>query len=191
MLRDQPSPVLSDSTGSTLPRLWLFTDQRNDSQLERAILRMPRGSGIVFRHYHLDERSRRKRFECVRKLARRRGHIVFLAGSSALARLWRADGVHGGVSCRSSHLGLLRSVPVHNPQEIHQANRAGAAIFFLSPIFTTRSHPGQRPLNPVQARRLAALCNGAVIFLGGMNRRLYRARKMQLIHGWAAIDGLT
>ena len=191
MLRDQPSPVLSDSTGSTLPRLWLFTDQRNDSQLERAILRMPRGSGIVFRHYHLDDSSRRKRFETVRKQARRRGHIVFLAGSPALARLWRADGIHGRISRRSANRGLLCSAPVHNPREIHQANRAGAAIFFLSPIFVTASHPGQRPLNPLQARRLTALCKGGVIFLGGMNRRLYRARKMQRIHGWAAIDALT
>jgi len=191
MLRDQPSTVLPEPAGFALPQIWLFTDKRNDRDLDRTILRLPRGSGIIFRHYHLDEQSRRQRFESVRKTARRRGHMVFLAGSPALARRWRADGVHGRLSRRALNHGLLHSAPVHNAQEIHQANRAGAAIYFLSPVFATRSHPGQRPLNPAQVRRLAALCNGVVIFLGGMNQRRYRARKNSSSHGWAAIDALS
>ena len=189
MLLDQPSPVLPDPAGPALPQIWLFTDQRNDGQLERAIRRLPRGSGIVFRHYHLDGALRRARFETVKKLARRGGHLVFLAGSPALARLWRADGVHGGANRHSR--GLMRSTPVHNAQEIHQANRSGAAVYFLSPVFATRSHPGQRPLNPLQVRRLAALCDGAVILLGGMSQRRYRSRKSAPTHGWAAIDALN
>ena len=191
MLRDQPSTTLPTPAGSAPPRIWLFTDQRNDERLERTILQLPRGSGIVFRHYHLDETSRRKRFESVRKLARRRGHILFLAGSPTLSMRWRADGVYGRTSSRSQTRRLPLSVPVHNAREIHQANRAGAALVFLSPIFATRSHPGQRPLNPLQARHLAALSRGAVIFLGGMGRRLYRSRKNHLVHGWAAIDAFS
>ncbi len=188
MLRDQPCSALPDSTDPALPRVWLFTDQRNDDCLGQAIRRLPRGSGIVFRHYHLPEALRWTRFETVRKLARRRGHVVILAGSPALARRWRADGVHGRMCRRSARRGLLHSAPVHNAAEIRQANRAGAHICFLSPVFATRSHPGQPPLNPLQVRRLAALCDGAVIYLGGMNRSRYRARKSHLIHGWAAID---
>ena len=84
--------------------------------------------------------------------------------------------------------GLLHSVAVHNALEVQQANRAGADIFFLSPVFATRSHPGQPPLNLLQTGRLAALCSGAVIYLGGMNPRRYHARKNHLTHGWAAID---
>ncbi|AMO70475.1 thiamine phosphate synthase [Sphingorhabdus sp. M41] len=169
----------------------MFTDARNDALLEQLVLRLPRGSGIVFRHYHLRETSRRKRFETVKKLARRRGHILFLAGSPALARRWRADGVHGRVQRRTNMGGMPHSVPVHNALEIQQANRVCADIYFLSPVFTTRSHPGQQPLNPLQTRRLAALCNGAVIYLGGMNEYRYRMRKNHLTHGWAAIDALS
>lgn len=191
MLRDQPCPVLSAQIRPTLPRIWLFTDERNDALLDQAILRLPRGSGIVFRHYHLREASRRARFETVKKLARRRGHILFLGGPPALARRWRADGLHGHIKRRSNMTGLLHSAPVHDAGEIQQANRVGADIYFLSPVFATRSHSGQRPLNPLQTRRLAALCNGAVIYLGGMNRHRYRARKNHLIHGWAAIDALS
>jgi len=188
MLRDQPCPILSNSRRSALPRIWLFTDERNEALLEQAIQRLPRGSGIVFRHYHLQEPSRRARFATVQKLARRRGHILFLAGSAALARRWRADGVHGRLQRRSAMAGLLHSAPVHDAGEVQRANRSGADIFFLSPIFATRSHPGQRPLNHAQTRRLAALCNGAVIYLGGMNQQRYRARKSRLTQGWAAID---
>ncbi|WP_339822084.1 thiamine phosphate synthase [uncultured Parasphingorhabdus sp.] len=191
MLRDQPCPLLPDQRGSILPRIWLFTDERNDAFLEHSIRQLPRGSGIVFRHYHLPEPSRRARFETVRKLARRRGHIILLAGSPAQARLWGADGVHRRALRRSGIGRLLHSAPVHDAREIQQANRVGADFYFLSPVFATRSHPGQRPLNPLQARRLAALSNGAVIYLGGMNGRRYRARKNHLIHGWAAIDALS
>lgn len=190
MLRDQPRPHLPDQTGATLPTLWLFTDERNDALLEQSIRKLPRGSGIVFRHYHLPEAERRVRFETVRKLVRRRGHVLLLAGSAALARAWKADGLHGRSGRRTLVHGLLHSAPVHNGREIAQANRAGADLFFLSPIFTTRSHPGQRPLSPLQTRRLAAMCHGPVIYLGGMNRHRYHARKNRLSHGWAAIDAL-
>ena len=157
MLRDQPSTVLPEPAGFALPQIWLFTDKRNDRDLEQTILRLPHGSGIIFRHYHLDEQSRRQRFESVRKTARRRGHMVFLAGSPVLARRWRADGVHGRLSLRALNRGLLHSAPVHNAQD----------------------------------RRLAALCTGVVIFLGGMDQRRYRARKNSSSHGWAAIDALS
>jgi len=114
-----------------------------------------------------------------------------LAGSPALARRWRADGVHGRFRRRSIIGRLLYSAPVHDVREISQANRAGVDLYFLSPIYPTRSHPGRRPLNALQARRLAARCNGLVIGLGGMDARRYRLRKDLPVHGWAAIDALS
>jgi thiamine-phosphate pyrophosphorylase len=36
-----------------LPTIWLLSDARNDAVLESALKRLPRGSGFVFRHYHL------------------------------------------------------------------------------------------------------------------------------------------
>ncbi|PHR21751.1 MAG: thiamine phosphate synthase [Sphingopyxis sp.] len=191
MLRDQPCPQSPTPKNAVLPRIWLFTDERNDARLDDAIIRLPRHSGIIFRHYHLPEHLRRARFEAVKSLARRQGHLVFLAGSSALAKRWHADGVHGRGERRGATTGLLHSAPVHCAREIHQANRSGTDLFFLSPIFATRSHPGQRPLNPLQVKRLAALCNGKVIYLGGMDQQRYRRRKNVLVHGWAAISALS
>lgn len=191
MLRDHPHFIRACPLALDLPRLWLFTDERNDRHLAPAIRRLPRGSGIVFRHHHLSSPLRHARFETIKKLARRGGHMVLLAGPPALARRWRADGVHGRAPVRSATGRLWHSAPVHNAREIRKANRAGADIFFLSPVFATRSHVGQRPLNPLQVRRLAALCNGAVLLLGGMNRDRYRQRQSRLTHGWAAIDAFS
>ena len=36
------------------PSVWLLSDARNDAGLERALKALPRGSGFIYRHYHLD-----------------------------------------------------------------------------------------------------------------------------------------
>ena len=78
-----------------LPQIWLLSDARNDAVLERALRHLPRGSGFVFRHYHLPEAERRARFRRLARIARGRGIAVILAGSAALARRWGAAGSYG------------------------------------------------------------------------------------------------
>jgi thiamine-phosphate pyrophosphorylase len=68
--------------------MWLVSDARNDALLERAIARLPRGSGLIFRHYHLDEAARRQRFATLARLIRARGGRAVLAGSMTQARRW-------------------------------------------------------------------------------------------------------
>lgn len=181
------------SSGQTLPdpalpALWLISDARNDARLEYAIARLPRGSGLVFRHYHLDPRARRARFEELRRLARSRGIVVALADSPATARRWRADAVYGPPGRMTGAQQLLRLVTAHSFREIGAARRAGANGIVLSPVFPTRSHPGAPTLGPVRARLLVRHAGVPVILLGGMTPR--RARHIAA-HGWAAIDGLT
>lgn len=160
-----------------LPDLWLISDARNDAVLERALRRLPRGSGFVFRHYHLDAEARRARFEALRKAAKARGHVVVLAGTAAEARRWRADGSYGP-------RGSLATA--HSLREIGRASRAAAVL--LSPVFPTRSHPGASTLGPARFRLLAARAKVPVIALGGMDAR--RARRLRH-RKWAAIDGLS
>ena len=160
-----------------LPALWLVSDARNDAGLEAALRRLPRGSGFIFRHYHLSEPERRVRFTTLARLARARGHLVALSGSRVLARRWGADLAYGAD-------GDL--VPVHSLREIGRATRAAALL--LSPVFATRSHPGAEPLGALRFRLLAARAQVPVIALGGLNARA--ARRLDWPH-WAAIDGLA
>ena len=42
-----------------LPRLWMMTDERQGDALWSALERLPRGAGVVFRHYSLPAAARR------------------------------------------------------------------------------------------------------------------------------------
>jgi thiamine-phosphate pyrophosphorylase len=183
--------------------LWLLSDERNDAVLEHALLRLPRGSGLVYRHYHLAPAERRQRFEELARIARRRGHLVIVAGDI----LRSADGRYGPPSSRRepgsraakpgldgtrSRLSPGRQgiflATAHSLREIGLANRLRADAVLLSPAFPTRSHLGARTLGPLRFRLLAAHARMPVIALGGMTARA--ARRLGWPR-WAAIDGLS
>lgn len=168
------------------PDLWLVSDTRNDDVLERVLARLPRGCGLIFRHYHLAEPERRTRFKALRRAAHRHGHCIVLSGSLRQARAWRADGIYGGPGGLARTPGLLRLATVHSLRELAAANRARADAVLLSPVFATRSHPGAKPLGLLRFRLLAARAATPVIALGGMNK--HRARRLNWCK-WAAIDG--
>ena len=158
-----------------LPRLWLMTDERQGEALWDTLERLPKGSGLVFRHYRLAPDERRRLFERVRKVARRR-RLLLLAGGTGIG----ADGVHGGLGKG------LRSASAHNLRELKAAERSGASLVFLSPAFPTRSHPHHRALGPVRFGLISRHARIPVIALGGVDA--HKARRLPHIYGWAGID---
>ena len=173
----------------SFPDLWLISDERNDAGLEDALRHLPRGSGFIYRHYHLPPGERAARWLDLRRVARARGHVTILADSSPTAREWGADGIYGAPRALYPKTGdLLTLATAHGLADIGLANRMRADAVLLSPAFATRSHPEAANLGPLRFRRLAARAQMPVIALGGMNpqsaRRLDWAR-------WAAIDGLS
>ena len=168
-------------TRQPLPTTWLMTDERMGDSLFAAIGRLPAGSGIVFRHYSLPEAERRALFDRVRVAAR--GHLLLLAGPAALAASWGADGSHGGGPGAGLH-----STPVHGLGEIRAAERDGAGLLFLSPVFATRSHPDARPLGLEGFGELVRETRLPVIALGGMDAARARETAALGAHGWAGID---
>lgn len=172
---------------SSLPDIWLVTDQRNDDALEHVLARLPRGSGMIFRHYHLPPGARRARFDSLARLARKHAHTVVLSGTAGQAREWGATGAYGPPERLARGPKMFRLVTVHSLREIGAAKRARADAIVLAPAFATRSHPDATPLGPVRFRLLAARSRGTVIALGGMNRA--RARRLGA-RNWAAIDGI-
>ena len=172
-----------------LPDLWLLTDARNDAALEAALARLPRGSALVYRHYHLPPEERIARYRSLARLARSRGHLVILAESALTAKEWGADGIYGSPrSLGPRRAGLISVATVHSLRELAQARAMRADAVMLSPAFATNSHPGASSLGPVRFRLLAARAAVPVIALGGMTRAA--ARRLQWPR-WAAIDGLS
>jgi thiamine-phosphate pyrophosphorylase len=173
---------------SGLPALWLLSDARNDAALERALRRLPRGSGFIYRHYHLPPGKRIARWFALLRIARARGHLAILADSALTAREWGADGHYGAPRALYPTRAMLTLATAHSLREIAEANRARADAVLLSPVLPTRSHPGAAPLGPLRFRLLAARAAMPAIALGGLNRRA--ARRLRW-HRWAAIDGLS
>jgi len=102
-------------------------------------------------------------------LARSRELLLLLGGTAELAVAWGADGSHG----RGPGEGL-RSAPVHDLREIREAERDGAALLFLSPVFATRSHPEARPLGPAMFKPLNETTAeaDARMYVDELNRRM-------------------
>lgn len=167
-------------------RIWLVSDARNDRRLERTLHSLPRGSGLIFRHYHLPARQRIARFLTLRRICRARGHLAVLAGSARAARKAGADGCYGAPATVAAGPALLRLVSAHDLGELASAARARAAAVLLSPVFPTRTHPGAATLGPVRFLLMARRSPIGVIALGGMSARV--ARRMPGT-AWAAIDG--
>ena len=78
-----------------LPDLWLISDERNDAGLDDALRRLPRGSGFIYRHYHLSPEQRVARWFELARIGRARSHVLVLADSAQTALEWGADGLYG------------------------------------------------------------------------------------------------
>lgn len=172
----------------SLPSLWLVSDARNDAVIERVLARLPRGSGLIFRHYHLPPAERRARFDRLARAARRFGHVVVLSGDARTARCWGADGAYGAAERLARGPQMIRLATVHSMRELAQAHRARADAALLSPVFPTASHPGGRAIGPMLWKLIALHSRLPVIALGGMTAGRARAYR---ITRWAAIDGLS
>jgi len=171
-----------------LPRLWLMTDERQGETLWSAVERLPRGAGIVFRHYGLPQAQRAEMLKRLRRIAKRK-ELVLVAAGNARVSPFSTDGCHGRPARGAGH-DIIHTASAHDLPEIRAAERSGANLIFLSPAFATRSHPGVRPLGPLRFMLLAKQARVPVIALGGMDA--HRARRLGgSIYGWAAIDAWT
>jgi thiamine-phosphate pyrophosphorylase len=168
-----------------LPRLWLMTDERMGDALWTALDRLPRRSGVVFRHYRLSLGERRALLAKVAKVAHRRGLVLVRAGEQRLGR--GEAGVHGG----RARQGLVATRAAHSRREAIAAIRQGADALFVSPIFPTRSHPHARTLGPVRLGLMIRDLRVPVIALGGMNARRAKSLAALGVYGWAGIDAWT
>lgn len=168
----------------SLPKIWLMTDERLGDALLPSIAALPKGSGIVFRHYSLEPRARAALLRKVSAVARRHRHVLVVGGLPIAAPVRRVAGRHGRVR------GAI-TAPVHSRREAITAKRMGADLIFVSPVFATRSHPGATTLGRVRFGLLIRDLGMRVIALGGMTKASARGFKAMKIYGWAAISALA
>ncbi|HTR16648.1 MAG TPA: thiamine phosphate synthase [Acetobacteraceae bacterium] len=174
------------------PVLWLFTDAARMPDPCPAIRRLPRGlSGVVFRHDGVPGRA--ALLGAVAALCRARGLALVVAGDARLAAAARA-GVHLRRGRRPPVRTLRRrlvTASAHGRAELLRAARAGADLVFLSPAFTTASHPGASALGPLRWRILARCAPVPVLALGGVDGRRAALLPRRGCAGVGAISALA
>jgi thiamine-phosphate pyrophosphorylase len=169
--------------------LWYFTDSGRAPDPLPTIAGLPRfRAGVVFRH---DDAPNRAALAAeVAKLCKSRGITLVIAGNTRLAARLGA-GVHLRGGRRPDHFwprGLVTS-SAHDGAEIRRARLSGAEIVFISPVFATASHPGERCLGPVKWARLARLAGGSAYALGGITGG--NIRRLRAAKGVGAITALS
>lgn len=158
-----------------------MTDERMGEGLWEALERLPRGGGVVFRHYATPAGERRRLFARMAQVARRRRLVLVRAGAQAMRG---EDGIHN----RQQTGRGLATFAVHDVRDAVSARRAGVDLVFVSPVFATQSHPRAKGLGVARLGLLLRSIRMPTVALGGMDaRRFGRLRGLRL-HGWAGID---
>jgi thiamine-phosphate pyrophosphorylase len=155
-----------------------MTDPRMGEALWSALERLPRGAGVVVRHY--DSSDRDALIVRIAKIARRRGLVMVVAHGRGRQHVHNA---------RRGWGGGLQTAAAHSQRDAIAAIRRGADAVFVSPVFATRSHPGARALGRVRFGLVSRGLGVPVIALGGMDAR--RAKSLPGAYGWAGIDAWT
>jgi thiamine-phosphate pyrophosphorylase len=176
--------------GRGLPALLLLTDEVRLPDPLAAAARLPRGAGVILRHYGAPDRAALA--ARLAALCRRRGLLLLVAEDWRLAAAVRADGVHLPERPQRrfrGRPGWLVTAAAHSAPALIRAARRGADAALLSPAFPTRSHPGRPALGPARFARLAHAAPLPVYALGGVDERT--AARLRGAVGVAANGALT
>lgn len=167
-----------------LPALLLMSDETRLADPLAALARLPRGAGLVYRHYRARDRARAARALVAK--AKARGVRILVAGDRRLARRVGAAGVHVpealigtllAAAPRSLRKMAIVTMAAHSVRAVFRAARAGADAAIVGPVFRTESHPQAAPLGPLRFARICRLSPIPVYAVGGIAPKT--ARRLQ------------
>ena len=184
-------PVQGKRVG--LPTLFAMTDEARDADPFPLINSLPKGAGLIFRHYAHPARTD---LACRVVTACRKSSLkCLIAGDPEIARKSGADGLH----LPEYQLTWAR-YPAFRPQNwlitgaahsafsLHRAEALNLDAVLLSPVFPTASHPGGKALGLMNFMKLCRTSSIPVIALGGV--QAHQARRLKLA-GAAGLAGIS
>lgn len=161
-----------------------------------AIVRgLPRGWGVIYRHFGAPERERVARR--LAELCRKRKLVFLVSGDLELARRVKADGVHWpermAIARGSRPRQWIETAAAHSRRGIARAARLGMDAAIVSTVFASRSPTATKPMGSVRFHALARRPPLPLYALGGVNSETagrILAPANARIAGWAAVEGL-
>ena len=159
-----------------MPSVWLMTDDQRLADPIAAAKAIPKGWGLIFRHY--DAINRADLASRTAAVCRSRGVILHVAGGWRLASQVGASGIHFQEKASRHQLlapmqlwrrqGKRMTVSAHGSRGLAQARSLRADAVLLSPVYVTLSHPNKRPLGAMRFSALARRARLPVLALGGV-----------------------
>lgn len=177
--------------------VFFFTDRKRCADLNLAIKKLPKNSAVIFREYDLDEVSREKLAREIIAICRERNHKILIGKNVELARKLRADGIHFSdndilpmavFNRQNWPREFIFSFACHNFLSVLKSQHLKADLLFVSPIFTTKSHPNIAPLGLMQLSKIIRVSKIPVFALGGVNEKNIHALKKLDLQGFGAIE---
>ena len=186
---------ITDKPARALPPLLFFTDAVRTPDPVSAIAGLPKGCGVVFRHYESPDRIRLAK-QC-RLIAKDQNRLFLIAGDDTLAHDIRADGVHlpdhlahNAQRIRQRHPNGTITLAVHNARALRKAQSFDVDALMASPIFPTQSHPTRPSFGPLRLAGWTRASRHPLYALGGVTRQTIMSLKGTGVYGIAAIGGL-
>jgi len=185
--------ALKAQSRSALPALVLMTDDERLADPRAAVRAIPKGSMVILRARDAERRSRLA--VDLRPLTRLRQIKLLIADDAALAMRSGADGIHlpeararEAARWRALHPGWIITAAAH---ALASTQVPWVDAIFLSPVFTTTSHPGAKTLGSIKLRLIARSIRPPVYALGGIDALTVRALSGARLAGIAAIGALA
>lgn len=178
-------------TGRKLPTAFFVTDPVRTPDPLSVAKRLPRGFGVIWRHY--GAASRIATGHALARICRQRGLILLIANDPALAARIGAAGVHWperqlkGVRIRRP--GFIETAAAHTRRAASRAKYLGVDAVLISAVFPSNSPSAGPALGALRFRQLARASALPVYALGGVNAA-NAAGVMHHAAGWAAIEGV-
>lgn len=177
---------------SGLPAFFALTDPQRTPDPVALARRLPRGSGLVLRHFGKPEHIALA--GPLARIARARGLIFLVAADPELARSVRAHGVHWPQRLAHRARAWARRRPdwlmtasAHGRAAVHRPARGIGAVF-LSSVFDSASPSAGAPVGPVRAARLACGARVGVYALGGVNASTLPTLDTDVFNGVCAVS---
>jgi thiamine-phosphate pyrophosphorylase len=173
-----------------LPALLFFTDPARTPDPEAVAARLPRGAGVVYRHFGApDGEAQARRLLAI---ARERGLKLLVGQDAALARRIGADGVHLPERLAHRAAALKRANPrwivTSAAHSLAAARASQADAVVLSVAFPSRSPSAGAALGPIRLAARVRAAGRPAYALGGVNMKTARRLSDAGLVGLAAVD---
>ena len=173
-----------------LPPALFLTDPARTPDPVAIAAGLPRGWGVVYRHFGAPDREKVAR--ALLGICRKRGLILLIGGDPGLAAKIGADGVHWPERMAREARNWrgrfrLQTMSAHSASDLGQSASASIKAALLSTVFPSRSASAGQPMGAARFRQIAMRSPLPLFGLGGIDPG--NAGQIAGFGGLAAVDG--